>query len=1005
MTQTNALLEHFRSFAQNNLTPIHESPSLHALKASFQDAAQWKTHAADLYIIPLHQNSPAPGLKFLHTFLKNTSNALIALLKPQTLDLFAHSPITNTLIQAHDIDWMSNNFWKLTACSTFLELLLRIEIHFGKKRLESKFVSDFKKAQRKLSQAWQNLPPNTTPQTRQILALDTLLRLLFLAFLAQQHRLDLRPNFILEEAARTRAEQRSIYQHFIRPFFFGTLNLPPRRRASRAKAFGKIPFLNGGLFQPTHLEAQNPQLDVPNDILHDILIRCFQHYTFSTKECTSSDRLDPMMLGHVFESLMDREKRAKTGSFYTPMNLVKNIVSRAFKHWLAQKTDVCPKTIQRFLEHPNTTHMTPHDAEMLDNALQHIKILDPAAGSGAFLQGAFHLLHATRRALITHMGKEEHPGILARHILLHNLYGIDILEQANRICELRLWLATTRFYREDELLPPLPNLDLNIRCGHTLIDLSQYACVLGINTPKHDPKAANLVQRYGLANAVAKRRLAAQIDRLTRQREQQLTQNLMQKCHHDIQDLQNLAAQKDLFGKTASLPFALRKKLSTLQQHLRQLQEGQQANAPTSFAFDIHYAEIMAQGGFDIILGNPPWFSLHNCSTQEQNILKVLYKTASAPKTKDFKAQATDISALFVEKSIQCLKPGGIMAMLLPNKLFAAPSYGSFRKFIAAQASILESRDWADSKENTFAAATYPADLILQRIDAAQRSQNACLLPHETCRLDLSAPTPEEKSFLAIPNTLSSHFTIKRGICTGANDLFVLKPSSDQAQHLAPCHRDPRLAPHALPYLMTALRGANIAPYAFSPKEAILFTHDHENLSKMRPLHPHVLAWLETHKQRLAQRAGLGTKPYYALFGVSPYLFKPKVVWRDIACDLTACFIPDPSVMPLNTVYYIPVQSEDEGYLLSAYLNAKPIREFCRLRAEHAQNDYRRYFAWLIGQIPWPFHRHSAQGDVEQIIQLSRACHDRPSPSRLQKNQARLDTLIQRCLYANAITH
>jgi hypothetical protein len=125
----------------------------------------------------------------------------------------------------------------------------------------------------------------------------------------------------------------------------------------------------------------------------------------------------------------------------------------------------------------------------------------------------------------------------------------------------------------------------------------------------------------------------------------------------------------------------------------------------------------------------------------------------------------------------------------------------------------------------------------------------------------------------------------------------------------------------------------------------------------------------------------------------------PKVVWRDIAETLTACYVADRSILPLNTAYYITVPNETTGLLLSAWLNSTHIRQFCRSRAEHAKNGYRRYFAWLIHDIPWPFMHVSLEDPlISQIVEFSRLAHQSPSALCPPRHQSKLDRLVLKAI-------
>ena len=390
-----------------------------------------------------------------------------------------------------------------------------------------------------------------------------------------------------------------------------------------------------------------------------------------------------------------------------------------------------------------------------------------------------------------------------------------------------------------------------------------------------------------------------------------------------------------------------------------------------------------------MVLGNPPWFSLHTMPDEKQRVLKALYETATG--NVGAKLQSADVSALFVEKAISCVRDNGIVTMLVPNKLFHAPSYAKFRKYIASHTVVLKRKDWTNDRSNAFEAATYPASVSM---------------------LKSSAPAAQEDSFERQSDheilsglrftRMSERFVIRRGICTEANDVFLSKSVSDGKDGLS--MMEFRAAPgNAVPIesdlVFPVLRGAGISAYRVESCEKIVFTHERcvPNVP-MKNLPKHAGEWMQRNEAKLRARYGMGHKPMYALFGCSPELRSLKVVWRDISRELEACMCLDSEMMPLNTVYYIPVEDEDQGYLVAAWLNSSIARDSCRNRAEHAQNDYRRYFAWVIGDLPWIFDtsEECICQKKREIIALSKALHAHAVDR--ETAQAKIDRHIQTCI-------
>ena len=166
-------------------------------------------------------------------------------------------------------------------------------------------------------------------------ALQCSSRLLFLAFLQAKGWLDGDRGFLARVFDACMAQGGSFHRRTLRPLFFGTLNTTWPRRAAAARAFGAIPFLNGGLFAPTRAE-RGSRAPVLTDaalgaFLHDVLGR----YRFTAREDRSTHAeaaVDPEMLGRAFESLMANRERRDSGTFFTPSSFAGRVVDLSLIH-------------------------------------------------------------------------------------------------------------------------------------------------------------------------------------------------------------------------------------------------------------------------------------------------------------------------------------------------------------------------------------------------------------------------------------------------------------------------------------------------------------------------------------------------------------------------------------------------------------------------------------------------------------------------------------------------
>jgi hypothetical protein len=236
----------------------------------------------------------------------------------------------------------------------------------------------------------------------------------------------------------------------------------------------KINAYNGGLFRP------DPALDrlAIADAALDGCLR-LAGYDFATD-------LNVNILGHIFEqSITDLQRlraeiRGETvdlkkssrklgGIFYTPETITQYIVAETIGGWLKTRFD---ELESRFSPETQRTDARRREArlalwEAYQDVLRHIKVLDPACGSGAFLIAAFDYLQSeytrANHQLAALRGGQTELFDLDRHILTHNLFGVDICPESVEIAKLALWLKTARTDR------PLNDLDANLRRGNSIV--------------------------------------------------------------------------------------------------------------------------------------------------------------------------------------------------------------------------------------------------------------------------------------------------------------------------------------------------------------------------------------------------------------------------------------------------------------------------------------------------------------------------------------------------------
>ncbi|MDW7726784.1 MAG: Eco57I restriction-modification methylase domain-containing protein [Candidatus Methanoperedens sp.] len=251
----------------------------------------------------------------------------------------------------------------------------------------------------------------------------------------------------------------------------------------------KIPFLNGGLFEPINdYDWVNVKIPLENYIFEKIL-DTFDRFNFTVKEDEPLDKevaVDPEMLGKVFENLLDVTDRKSRGAFYTPREIVHYMCQQSLMNYLETNTDIPVTDIETFIQYGDYAQQLTIDSvadekylplsiknnrDRIDNLLKNIKIVDPAVGSGAFPMGMMNEIVKVR-SILSWLSKEEKRTHydLKRETIENCLYGVDIDSSAVDITKLRFWLSLVVDETDIKKIKPLPNLDHRIMCGNSLLE-------------------------------------------------------------------------------------------------------------------------------------------------------------------------------------------------------------------------------------------------------------------------------------------------------------------------------------------------------------------------------------------------------------------------------------------------------------------------------------------------------------------------------------------------------
>ncbi|MGH7337277.1 MAG: DNA methyltransferase, partial [Myxococcota bacterium] len=346
-----------------------------------------------------------------------------------------------------------------------LALALRVDDVLATEGVTPRFFRAFRDMLERLTD---RLATPRSRADRHALALTTLTRVLFLYFVQSKGWLDGDSRFLARLLDTALATRRHFHRAALHPLCFGALNRPPDERSAAVRSLGRLPFLNGGLFESTPLERHHGPAVWSNADWRSAFDDVFERFHFSVREDDTAELIAPDMLGRVFEGVMDPDERRASGSYYTPAPLVRDIIRAGLEAVLTTRYGLEPEVAARWVHEAAPPRPAPK--------LHDLTVLDPAAGSGAFLLGALHELVALRAAT------GERPALaIKRDVIAHSLFGVDLAPTAVRLTELRLWLALVadEAATDVRLIAPLPNLDGRVRQGDTLLDPVALVASLG----------------------------------------------------------------------------------------------------------------------------------------------------------------------------------------------------------------------------------------------------------------------------------------------------------------------------------------------------------------------------------------------------------------------------------------------------------------------------------------------------------------------------------------------
>lgn len=436
------------------------------------------------------------------------------------------------------------------------------------------------------------------------------------------------------------------YRSKLESLFFAVLNTPVEERKVSDL---KTPYLNGGLFEPRNADLYlSDSLSFPTNYFDDLFD--FLHaYNFTTDESTSNFQqvaIDPEMLGQIFENLLaemseesgDQARKAK-GAFYTPREVVDYMCRESLKEYLRsqfEEDDFLERRIYQLVDAPDREfqdqdHNWRRDwkpyKEKLISALDQLKVLDPACGSGAFPIGMLQLLVSVYSRLEPRF--DSHKAKLA--IVEKNIYGVDIEPMAVEISRLRAWLSLIVDVEDaGNKVEPLPNLDFKFVCANSLLPIEEDLQESFGDDPDLGNKLQNIREKYFNTNKFERKN----------------------KLRQDYEKL--VKEEESLFGESYK---------TTQLKSFRPFE-----NEASAIFFDSDY--MFGLEKFDIVIGNPPYGA--KVSDDHKKKFKKFYKSATADA--EGGRGSLNTYTVFIELALKLLSDHGNLNYIVPISVCSSES-------------------------------------------------------------------------------------------------------------------------------------------------------------------------------------------------------------------------------------------------------------------------------------------------------------------------------------------
>ncbi len=534
----------------------------------------------------------------------------------------------------------------------------------------------------------------------------------------------------------TQHTNKNFFDDYLEPLFYEALNT--KRKNHYFKTFNcKIPFLNGGLFEPLEgYHWRDVDFNIPNELFSnktqkgrdaDGILDVFDRFNFTINEDEPLEKevaVDPEMLGKIFENLLDVSDRKSKGAFYTPREIVHYMCQESLINYLVNEVSVPYEDMKEFILYGELIKDADSRSQVgygrdfaikqsiydnivkIDDALKNVKVADPAVGSGAFPLGMLNEIVRARNNITEYIIRKDKEGFFNRKFgedfirkwrapykmkwdtIKNSIFAVDIEPSAVDIAKLRLWLAVVVEQEIDADNPephPLPNLDMNIHIGNSLID--EYEGIKLFDKSILDKKK-DKDNKNNLKTSPEFIQMSLLVDHTDEILQEMFT---LQDRYFDEDNDERKKEIKEKIDNIRDELIRYKLQRDNNADALKSYEDSLKNKTRPYFIWEMEFAKIFKEkGGFDIVIGNPPYYQLSKDKSVDENyklFLKTRYGTSGG---------RLNTFIFFIHLGYELLKTDGVLAYIIPNTILTQDYYKDTRRLLIENTTIKSIVDYED---------------------------------------------------------------------------------------------------------------------------------------------------------------------------------------------------------------------------------------------------------------------------------------------------------------------